>query len=317
MIIEYLESGKRTDITKLVTEITWSGDTNQAARRLEIEMIAPSSDRNIPKVKIEMGKMLLLSDDNRKELFSGYIFSQSLTRSSSSINILAYDGLVYLLKSKAAYNFKKATAESIASKVAGDFGIEIGELAKTGIIQGLLIYDQSPFEIIQSAYLEAAKQNSKEYIIQMEKNKLVVKEKGSVTISSTLSSDTNITDATYSEDIEDMVNTVKIYNDQSELIDQIANEEWKKSYGLLQEVYQKEEGKDPYTVARNMLKGLGQTGTVNALGNTDCITGAAVKVKEPFTGLTGLFYISADTHTWQDGVYNMELGLDFKNLLET
>lgn len=316
MIIELLESGKSADISKLVTRIAWSGDTEQAARRLEIEVLAPSSDANIPKVDIAAGKMLRLADDNRKELFSGYIFSQSLTRSSSTISVTAYDGLIYLLKSKAAYNFKKTTAEAITSKIAGDFGITTGDLAKTGIIQDLMIFSQSPYEIIQNAYAEAAKQNGKEYIIRMENNKLIVKEKGQAQAACILGSDTNITEAVYSESIENMVNRVRIYNNRAEYLDKVENEEWKKNYGLLQDIYQKEADKDPYTVARNMLKGLERTGRINALGNTECITGAAVKIREPFTGLTGLFYISEDRHTWQDSGYNMELTLDFKKLLE-
>lgn len=316
MIIELLESGKSTDISRLVTRITWSGDTEQAARRLEIEVLAPSSDSNIPKVNIAVGKMLRLSDDNRKELFSGYIFGQNLTRSSSTVSVTAFDGLIYLLKSKAAYNFKKTTAEAITSRITADFGINTGELARTGIIQDLVVFNQSPYEIIQDAYAEAAKQNGKEYLLRMESNKLSVREKGLVQITYTLGSDSNITEAIYSESVENMVNRVRIYNDQAEYLDKVENEEWRQNYGLLQDVYRKEGDEDPYSVARNMLKGLERTGQIYALGNTECITGSAVKVREPFTGLTGLFYIAEDRHTWQDSRYNMELKLDFKKLLE-
>ncbi len=316
MIIDLLESGRSTDISRLVTRLTWSGDTEQAARRLEIEVLAPSSDANIPKVNIAVGKMLRLADDNRKELFSGYIFGQNLTRSSSTVSVTAYDGLIYLLKSKAAYNFKKTTAEAVTGKIAADFGINTGDLAKTGIIQDLVVFNQSPYEIIQNAYAAAAKQNGKEYLLRMENNKLSVREKGLVQVAYVLGSDSNITEAVYSESIENMVNRVKLYNSQAEYLDQVENEEWRRNYGLLQAVYRQERQEDPYTVARNLLKGLERTGQISALGNTQCITGSAVKVREPFTGLTGLFYIAEDRHTWQDSRYNMELKLDFKKLLE-
>ncbi len=316
MIIELLESGKSTDISKLVTQIIWSGDTAQAARRLDIKVLAPSSDFNIPKVNITVGKMLRLADDNRKELFSGYIIGQNLTRSSSTISVTAFDGLFYLLKSKAAYNFKKTSAEAITGRIAADFGINTGELAGTGIIQDLVVFNKSPYEIIQDAFAAAAKQNGKEYLLSMENNKLSVREKGLVQVAYTLGSDSNITEAVYSESIENMVNRVKIYNDQAEYLDKVENEEWKQNYGLLQAIYQRETDKDPYTVARNMLKGLERTGRIYALGNPECITGSAVRVREPFTGLTGLFYIAEDKHTWQDGGYNIELQLDFKKLLE-
>lgn len=314
MIIEFVESGRTTDITKVVTQIVWSGDTEQAARKLEIEIIAPSADTHIPKVNLAAGKMLRLYGDNRRELFSGYIFAQSLTRSGSTIRVTAYDGLIYLLKSKAVYNFKKTTAEAMAAKVAADFGIATGTLAQTGIIQDLIQYNQSPYEIIKSAYAEAAKQNAKEYIIRMENDKLNVTEKGLGSTQYVLSSDKNMTEAIYSESIENMVNRVVIVDDQGKFFDKVENTEWKQSYGLLQDVYPKEQDKDPYTVARNLLKGLERTGKITALGNAECISGSAVNVKEPYTGLTGLFYVSADTHTWQNGQYTMEIGLEFKKV---
>lgn len=314
MIIEFVESVRTTDITKVVTQIVWSGDTEQAARKLEIKLIAPPVDTHIPKVNLAVGKMLRLYDDNRKELFSGYIFAQSLSRSGSTIQVTAYDGLIYLLKSKAVYNFKKTTAEAMTAKVAADFGIATDTLAQTGIIQDLIQYNQSPYEIIKGAYTEAAKQNAKEYIIRMENDKLNVREKGIGQTRYVLSSDGNITEAIYSESIENMVNRVAMVDDQGKFLDKVENTEWKQSYGLLQDVYQKEQGKDSYTIARNQLKGLERTGKITALGNTGCISGSAVNINEPYTGLTGLFYISSDTHTWQDGRYTMEIGLEFKKV---
>lgn len=317
MKIELLETGKTLDITQLAASIDWSGDADQAARKVQIEVIAPSSDSHIPRVSPNPGKMLKLYDDSRKELFSGYIFAQELSRSGSTISVTAYDALIYLLKSNAAYNFKKTTAEAIALKVAADFGVPAGGLAKTGIIQDLVVFNDSPYKIIQNAYAAAGKQNGKEYVIRMESSKLTVKEKGGDTVQYILSSDANITEATYAESIENMVNRIKIYNNRSEYVGQVENGEWKKNYGLIQGIYTKEDDKDPYTVARNNLKGLEQTGKISALGNTECVTGAAVKIKEPFTGLTGLFYISRDRHTWQDSVYSMELFLDFKKVIKT
>lgn len=57
-------------------------------------------------------------------------------------------------------------------------------------------------------------------------------------------------------------------------------------------------------------------GTVQNLGGAECITGNAVMVKEPFTGLYGLFYIDADTHTWKRGLYTNKLTLAWENTMD-
>ncbi|RJE48710.1 hypothetical protein A7K50_10210 [Dehalobacter sp. MCB1] len=296
--------------------MVWSGDEKQAARKMELEVTA-STDENIPKISLSPGNMLKLLDDNGVELFAGVIFYQERSRSNHMIRVTAYDSLIYLLKSKATYNFKKTTAESIAARIASDFVLSVGELKKTGIIQNLLVNAQSPYEIITAAYTAAGKQNGKRYNVQMQNGKLFVLEKGTITAitaSLVIGSNLNITDATYSESIENMINRVMIYNDNGDSLGKVESQEWMKKYGVLQEIYQKEAGSDPKTVAKSMLKGLERNGNISVLGNSECLTGKSVKILEPFTGLKGLFEIATDAHTWQDGSYMMDLGLKFSNI---
>lgn len=313
MKIHLVEPSQKSDITQLVQRIVWSGDEKQAARRLELEIV-DSPDENIPKVNLSPGNMLKLTDDQGAELFTGYIFFQERSGAGHTARVTAYDGLVYLLKSKATYNFKKTTAEAIAAKVAKDFNIAVGEVIKTGIIQNLVVNAQSPYEVITQAYSTAGKQTGNKYRLEMNNSKLFVLEKGKIVASLTLGSHLNITEATYSENIENMINRVLIYNNRGESIGKVEEPEWLKTYGVLQDVYQKEEGSDPNTVARSMLKGLERSGNISALGNTECRTGVSVKILEPFTGLSGLFEISTDCHTWQEGKHIMELGLNFTGL---
>ncbi|TCX53390.1 MULTISPECIES: hypothetical protein [unclassified Dehalobacter] len=316
MKIYLIEPSQRTDITQLIKKIVWSGDEKQAARKMELEVTA-STDENIPKISLSPGNMLKLLDDNGVELFAGVIFYQERSRSNHMIRVTAYDSLIYLLKSKATYNFKKTTAESIAARIASDFVLSVGELKKTGIIQNLLVNAQSPYEIITAAYTAAGKQNGKRYNVQMQNGKLFVLEKGTITAitaSLVIGSNLNITDATYSESIENMINRVMIYNDNGDSLGKVESQEWMKKYGVLQEIYQKEAGSDPKTVAKSMLKGLERNGNISVLGNSECLTGKSVKILEPFTGLKGLFEIATDAHTWQDGSYMMDLGLKFSNI---
>lgn len=317
MKVILINSSGTKDITQLVTSIVWSGDYRQAARKLEVNIAASPTDYYLPKANIALGNMLKLLTDDGIELFRGYVFYKEKSISNNEMRITAYDGLIYLLKSKGTYNFKKMTAEAITKKVANDFGIPVGTLASTGIVQSFIADNQTIYDIIMQAYTNASKQNGKKYMPIMQQGKLNVIEKGKTVASYVLSPDANIQDATYSESIENMVNRVKIYDENKNLIGTVENTDWIKLYGVLQDVYTKEKGRDAQTVAKNMLKGVEQTASLSGvLGNTDCITGNAVQVKEPYTGLVGLFYIDTDTHTWQDGQYTMDLGLSFQNVMD-
>ncbi|UWG96395.1 hypothetical protein LPY66_16060 [Dehalobacter sp. DCM] len=313
MKVYLIVTDKKTDITQLVQRIGWSGDEKQAARKLDVEVLS-STDPNIPKVNFSPGNMLSLSEDNGKELFSGVIFYQERSRSSNTLHVTAYDGLIYLLKSKGTYNFKKTTAEAIAAKIAGDFGVSVGELKKTGIVQNLLVNAQSPYESITEAYAAAGKQTGKKYTVRMQNGRLYVLEKGTVTASLVLGSHLNMIGATYSESIENMINRVRIYNDNGDSLGKVENTDWLRRYGVLQAVYQKEQYKDPKNVAKNMLNGLERNGNISVLGNSDCISGTSVRIQEPVTGMNGLFEIGTDCHTWHEGHYTMDLGLKFTDV---
>jgi hypothetical protein len=300
-----------TDITNLATKFVWSGDYQQLARALEISVAVSPTDGLLPRVSVSLGNMAKLFDDDGNELFRGYIFSKDKTASGSEITYKAYDGFIYLTKSKGTYNFKSITAEAITRKVAGDFGVSIGSLAATGIVISSLVEDaQAISDIIKTAYEKAGAQNGKSYLLQMSKGALNVVEKGSTTVSYVLSESTNVTDSEYSENLEDMINRVKVYDSDGNYVKTVSNSTWVSNYGILQDTYTKEDGVDATTAANNMLKGITYSGTVSGLGNINCVTGRKVTIKEPYTGISGSFYINTDTHTWENNQYTMELTLD-------
>lgn len=80
-------------------------------------------------------------------------------------------------------------------------------------------------------------------------------------------------------------------------------------------VYRQEKDEDKDARAKAQLTEIEKSAHVRVFGNTDLITGNAVIVKEPFTGLNGKFFIDGDTHTWEDNKYMVELDLNFKNIM--
>ena len=89
-------------------------------------------------------------------------------------------------------------------------------------------------------------------------------------------------------------------------------------FGTFQKVYKQEEGVDPQTAAKNLLKiKPTQTLKINAIGDINCLSCYFVEVREAITGLSGRYWISSDKHTFENGAYTMELELKFDALMDT
>ena len=67
--------------------------------------------------------------------------------------------------------------------------------------------------------------------------------------------------------------------------------------------------------AKKMLSDRERSASLEGYGDTTCITGYGVTVTDSSTGLTGLFYIDTDSHTWENGEYKISLNLNYKNLM--
>ena len=65
-----------------------------------------------------------------------------------------------------------------------------------------------------------------------------------------------------------------------------------------------------------MLEGVERKISVTNFGTSEYITGKKVNVTEPYTGLTGIFYIDGDAHNWKNGIYTNKLTLNFENMMD-
>lgn len=244
------QDNKTTDITDYVSTIALSGSKTEVARKLSLAIVNSVIDYYTQDFYIKNGSMLKLVDDDNKVIFNGFVFLNERAGKASTVTVTAYDRLIYLLKSKAVYNFKNKTAEQIAQTICTHFKIEHGNLAATGIKQSFIANNKTLYDIIMQAYTGASKQNGKKYIPRMKDDKLDVIEIGSSTSQLVLEDSVNLTDSGYSESIENMVNRVKIYDDKGNIINNIENAEWIRKYGVLQGIYTKEKDKNANTVAK-------------------------------------------------------------------
>lgn len=293
----------------MVSEVNWSGSVEEVARKLELNFLFPLHDHYAPKVYPNIGEQLFLYDDDHIQLFQGRVFYNERLGEQGTIQVTAYDDAIRLAKSKGTYNFKGTTAEAITRIVCNDLGVEIGQLAPTGIPQKMLCNGEGMYEIISNAYEGASKQNKKKYSIEMRQGKLCVDEVGKEILPHTITSDTNIIESAYSENAEEVINRVKIYDEKDQYIDVVEDKELINLLGVFQDVYTKEEDKQAGTVASNMLRGIEQSIELTTLGNTSYVSGKLVNIEDSATKQLGLFFIVSDSHSWSGGQYRANMNI--------
>ena len=303
------------DITKYVSSVEWGGSKDEVARKVSLSFINAPNDPNIKSITLKLGSMIYLYDDDKKEIFRGYIIDRE-RGSNTVVSYVVYDLLYYTLKSKATYKFKKKTAEAITKAVCKDLKISVGSLAKTGKNVKFLVKDRSIYEIIMVAYTKAKKQTKKKYYVYTRKGKLCVGKIEDEWFKLELSDNSNVISTSSKESLSEVVNRVKVYNEKGKLLKVVKNESSIVKYGIFQQTYTKEKGVNATTVAKGMLNGIARTLEIECIGYVGCTTGKCVRLIDATTGSEGKFYITADTHTWQNGVHTMKLSLALHNTMD-
>lgn len=311
---------KPLNITQAVTSVSWSGSVSEAARTVEISVISAPEDKNVKSLKLNIGAgdTIKLYEDGEL-LFLGEVQASRKTGETGTVSYSCYDLLNHLLRSTGVYNFKNTTAERVTEKVCADLGIKTGSIAATKVPLKKMIFDGDTFyDIIMKAYTKAAKQTGRKYICRMDGTKLSVEIKGEKVKDFVLQEGYNITNASYEETIENMVNIVKIYNEKNKQSGVVKNDKHIEKYGIYQETYKKEDGINADAAAKAMLNGIEKKISVEGInGDLGCIAGNGVKIYDKTVGLNGLFWIENDTHTWENGIHTMSLELSFKNLMDS
>ena len=208
------------DITETVSSVSWSGSVSQAARTAEISVINAPDDKNIQSLKLHIGAGDLIKLYEKGEnIFFGEVHTAEKVNQYGTITYSCTDLLTHLLRSTAVYNFENTTAEDVTRKVCADFEIQTGEIAETRApIKKMIVDGSAIYDIIMQAYTKASHQTGNLYICRMDGTKLCVEVKGTEVQNFVLADGYNITNATYKETSENMVNVVKIYDEEGKQV---------------------------------------------------------------------------------------------------
>ena len=297
------------------SSLTWSGTDNQASRQITFTLPSNPYDKNFNNPSVKLGDIVQLYDGD-KELFVGVVTTRERTAEVGVGTYTARDFMHYLLKSNMTKSYKNKSPEKIVTSVCTEVGVKTTKLAKTGAnIKKMVCENMSCYDIMIKAYRKAKAKTGKKYMPVMVGKKVSVVVKGT-DCGVTLDQTTDITSATYTDSTDNMVNLVKIYNNKRKKKGQVKHQKDIKKYGVYQQIYTKEKGVDAKSAARAMLVSVTEEATVEAIGNIKCVAGKAVKISDKALGLTGKFYITGDTHTFQNGIHTMTLELSWTNTME-
>lgn len=310
------QSNTSYDITEFIDGITWSGDYQQVARSLDIGILYPTNDTSYTKVNVEVGDKIRLYEYDL-ELFRGIVWSKNIDSASQFLKVTCYDDLIYLTKSQIAKVYKSVTPEAVTRQLCSEFNVAAGGLASTGVSRDYVALGQTPYDVIMASYTYASKKNGNKYMPRMMNGKLHVIEKGTSQANVILDPKYNLQNIKYDQSLERMINSVIVYKseDGSTVLTE-QNSAWISKYGKLQKTLSYSEDEDNRALAKKELKDIERKAEAKAFGHPGCIAGNIVYVRDEHTGLIGKFYIDADSHTWNQGVHNMTLTLNFENLMD-
>ena len=306
-------------ITGYVTSVTWAGSAKQAARTVVFSVAYSPNDKNVKTLGIKLGDKIVFYPgypDDKKTKFVGIITQRERKSEMGELQYTATDGMMHLLRSSGTYRFANKTPEKIAQMVCRDVKVKTGSIAKTKMPIAKIFFQERPYyEIIMAAYTKAYRKNKKKYMAQMNGDKLEVIQKGKVIPNFHIRQGERITESSYTEDLDSMVNRVYIYDSNNNKIGSVSNSNWIKKYGIFQNAISVDSGNGK-TEAKAELQGINKTANLTMIGDYRCVSGLGVIIEDSRTGLKGKFWIENDSHEWNGGVYTTTLELAFKNVMD-
>ena len=308
------EGGESRDITGLAVTWTWSGDKASITRQLVAE-IAYVEDSGLPVP--EIGDLITMEDTER--LFQGVVLRRTLGSEDHTLSVTAFDYGIYLQKNDCTAKFAGATPEEITRSLCAEKGVPVASLPTTGIQLRRKFAAVKLGQAITTVWSLAAEKNGKRYAIRYTPSGLLVKERTVSGESLVLAAAGNLMDATTTEDASNVVNSVAVYDKNGNFLQRLGDTASQGLIGVMEAHITQRDGSDAVNEANHKLEDGKQTRTVtaNVLGDLSLITGETVVVREDRTGLEGVFWIDADTHSWKNNSYYTKLTLNCRNVAAT
>lgn len=319
--VAYIENGVTTYLEPLIETVVWSGDVMQAARRLDITLNA-TIDGTKRVFKPKNGMEVRFFNDGF-EYFRGIVFTYSIDH-TGMMKITAYDEGIYLNKNTDTRIFRNLTASQIIKQICTEYGIAAGTIADTGyVIPKLIFREKTLYEMIIMALTETKKQTGKRFFMYTSSGKINVVERKKQMVPYVIESGVNLISGNHTLSIEDLRNVVDVFSGDGDKpsISSARNNESIKRFGLMKHVEYMDGDATKSQAdqrAKELLSKMSRetaSSTIEALGIGFAFAGRACYVKDVMIGFANSYYITNDTHTFEDGTHRMTLGISLTDEL--
>lgn len=320
MIVKaYKKNGTRVDLTGYCCGVEWNGQDTQVSRTCNIEILNAPNDKNVIDNLVTAGDVIIVCDDNKEEFFRGKVITTVKKDAIGTVTYECKDYMYHLLRSTASYKFKNKTPQYITKKVCADIGLSVGELPSVKVtIPKIIADDWTMYKTIMWAWYKTFKQTGTRYKLRMSKGELEVVKKGEVVKDYYLSRNVNLTSCERTESLESIINRVVIYDENGKKVGTVSDANSIKKYGIFQTTYTKEENVNATKHAKSMFVGVEQSIPVTITDPPiSAIAGNGIRVYDDETGLSGIYWIEEDKHTWKKRIHTADLMLKFKNVMDT
>ncbi len=323
----YTEPDNMRNITNYVTTATWSGDTDQAARKFEFEIAynTTAKDAAFVPLDLRLGGFIFVffaeeDTDAPVEVFCGRIFYRKRNTSQFTYSFTAYDDMIYLAKSQVQLLFSNVTVTDAIKQTCAEIGIPVADnlLAMPTVVN--FIADGKSCTEVFKMLRDKTKADTTNYAGGLDftviciLDKVTVIKKGDVIEGYVASDGINVSHTEHSQSVEGMVNRIKAVDSVGRICQVFTINDDVTHYGMIQQVYKMQPPKqgdsvDNVKAAKAMLKQLQEESSLEGLGNIQCITGYAITIQEE--QLKGKFFIKSDTHKFENNIHTMSLTLEY------
>lgn len=306
--IEILVNGKA--YTQIFTRVVWSGGIKGTSRKLDVEYVSDVLIANIGDI-IEFRYKGM-------PLFVGRVFTASRKGETPIKSFYCYDNSIYLNKNKFIKNVYKKAPSVVLKEICGELQLPVGKVPKDEVKCTYPAIGRSGYEIVLNAYTIQHRKTKRIYSIVSNSNNIDVVEQGTIS-GAIISSKNDISNSSYSQSIERLVNQIVIYKtekDKTQIIDKVDNAEDKKKYGIFQDVLEYEEDSNNIENAKEMLQSVAESASIKCLGNPLIKSGYSIGVYEPNINIVGCFLVKNDTHIFEGENHYCEIELAFENVMD-
>ena len=326
--IALIKDGYSSDITDMVSEISWSEDMDSVGLSLSFS-VPDSEERYVPRLLIMAGDIISVSND-KEELIKAVVVS--VTRSFPKRNVRAYDFGFYLNKNDVIIQFKDKSVSDCLKELFGKVNIPVGEICDMPAkVNG--VYIKSVNEVIKELIEIQQGNDGKKYYYELRGDKIYVFQLPEEPIEYIFKPAVNVAafDVTqrdahsrgqYTHSIENMKNRVtaiinsKTTGNMPALEFTVSDDENIKKYGLLSENYSvnSEDLDNIKSLAKNELTDknkLKRELTMDFIGHDSARPGRVMHIIDDFLGIDDFFRIQSVNHKVNGDIHTMSCTLNF------